>query len=198
MTAASGIRCPGVLLAVTLACGLVACTGTPTSSAPPTAATRAAGSGEPSASAIPSATSRTTSRPPLPTAPSPSSLPSAAPVQLTPVSSSPGDLGRIDIRDGSPLTKRVKVRLPAASGYTVTAGCVGRAGTLLRWSVLGTSDAHAGFLFGSTTPCNGAFVTDAAMANIDETTPARLEVSLDPGGQAATVVLRPAPTEPHL
>jgi hypothetical protein len=57
---------------------------------------------------------------------------------------------------------------------------------------------YPGFLFGSTTPCNGVFTTDAAMANIEEASAARLEVSLDSGVQAATVVLRPAPADSHL
>jgi hypothetical protein len=114
------------------------------------------------------------------------------------VSGSPDDLGRIDIRAGSPRRKRVPVRLPAGSGYTVTAGCIGAPGTLLRYSVIGTSEPDSGFLFGSTTPCNGRFVTDAALANIKAPTPAQLEVTVDAGVEAATVVLRPAPTDAHL
>jgi hypothetical protein len=114
------------------------------------------------------------------------------------VSSSPDDLARIDIRGGRPRQQQVPVRLPAASGYTVTAGCIGTPGTLLHYSVVGTSGPDAGFLFGSTTPCNGRFVTDAALANTTEATPARLDVALDAGVEAATVVLRPAPTDDHL
>jgi hypothetical protein len=137
-------------------------------------------------------------RPPLPATPSPTALPTSPPVQLTPVSSAPDELGRVELRDGAPRTRRVHVTLPAATGYTVTAGCTGRAGTLLHYSVVGTRAPNDGFLFGSTTPCNGRFVTDAVLANIDRRTPARLEVTLDPGGQDATVVLRPAPTDAHL
>jgi hypothetical protein len=114
------------------------------------------------------------------------------------VSSSPEDLGRIDVQHGSPLRKAVPVRLPAGSGYAVTAGCIGVPGTLLHYSVVGTEQPNDGFLFGSTTPCNGRFVTDAALANIDGTTPARLEVTLDAGVEAATVVLRPTETDEHL
>jgi hypothetical protein len=139
-----------------------------------------------------------TSRPPLPTSPSPSVLPGSPPVQLAPVSSAPDDLGRIDIRDGDPRTERTTVTLPAGAGYTVTAGCTGRAGALLRYTVIGTRKPNDGFLFGSTTPCNGRFVTDAALANLDERTPARLQVTIDPGVDDATVVLRPAPTDEHV
>jgi hypothetical protein len=196
MTAASHRLGPGVVLAVTVAGLLAGCTGAPAESAPTTTAPSAPSASRPTSSASPSHT--LAPRPPLPTASAPSTLPGSPPEQLTPVSSSPKDLGRIDIRDGSPSTKRVAVRLPAGSGYTVTAGCLGRAGTLLRWSVVGTTDADPGFLFGSTAPCNGSFLTDAAMANIDAATSARLEVSIDPGVQAATVVLRAGPADSHL
>jgi hypothetical protein len=191
MTAASHLRGPAAALAVTLAGLLGGCTGTSAGTAPITSPTS-----RPSISAVPSRSAAP--RPPLPTASAPSSLPSSPPAQLTPVSSSPDDLARIDIRDGSPSKKQVPLRLPAVSGYTVTVGCVGLPGTLLRWSVIGTTDAYPGFLFGSTTPCNGSFLTDAAMTNIDRPTSARLEVSLDAGVRAATIVLRPAPADSHL
>jgi hypothetical protein len=195
MTVASPRRCPAIALAVTAAGLLAGCTGSPADSAPTDSPASTAPAGRPIASATPS---RVAPRPPLPSASARSTLPGSPPAQLTPVSSSPKDLGRIDIRNGSPAKEQVAVRLPAASGYTVTVGCLGRPGALLHWSVVGTTEANPGFLFGSTTPCNGSFLTDAAMANIDAATSARLEVSLDAGVQAATVVLRTAPADSHL
>ena len=188
MTAASHPCAPAPAVAVALIGLLTGCTGSAVSAPSPT-------------STLATSPSRPVSpapRPPLPTASAPTSLPSSPPAQLTPVSSSPKDLGRIDVRNGSPSTKHVPVRLPPASGYTVTVGCIGRPGTMLHWSVVGTAGPASGFLFGSTTPCNGAFLTDAAMANIDRPTPARLEVSLDRGAESATIVLRPTPADSHL
>lgn len=193
MTAASRLRGPAVVIWALLAVPLAACTAGSPPTTPPSSGSASAPS--PAASTQPT---RSTSRPPLPNSPSPSVLPGSPPVQLAPVSSSPDDLGRIDIRNGSPRSKQVAVRLPAAAGFTVTAGCTGRAGALLHYSVVGTSEPNSGFLFGSTTPCNGRFVTDAALANIDARTPGRLEVTVDAGVEDATVVLRPAPTDEHV
>jgi hypothetical protein len=197
MTPASRNRGRAAVLAVAVAGLLAACTAGP--SGDPASTTAAAGRtlGGPTASGAPSRTSPAP-RPPLPTATARSSLPASPPAQLTPVRSSPGDLGRIEVQHGSPLRKGVSVRLPAGSGYAVTAGCIGAPGALLHYSVVGTEQPNDGFLFGSTMPCNGRFVTDTALANIDGTTPARLEVTLDPGVEAATVVLRPTPTDKHL
>lgn len=192
MTAASRLRGSPALLAIALPVLLAACTSGPAPPRPPSAS-----ASQPDATSM-APTVPSSSRPPLPTSPSPTVLPSSPPVQLAPVSSAPDDLGRVDIRDGSPSTERTGVTLPAGAGYTVTAGCTGRAGTLLHYSVIGTSEPNSGFLFGSTTPCNGRFVTDAALANIDERTPARLEVTIDAGVEDATVVLRPAPTDEHV
>lgn len=190
MTAASRSRVASAALVVALAGLLAACTGGPSSGVAGPAGPRTTAA-LPSPSRASSAAKPTaTPRRPTPTAPAPPTLP--------PVPGSSDDLGRVDIHGGSPTKKRTNVRLPAGSGYTVTVGCLGRPGALLHWSVIGTSDAYPGFLFGSTTPCDGAVLSDRAMANIEETAPTWLEVALDPGVRDATVVLRPAPAEAHL
>lgn len=127
---------------------------------------------------------------PVPTAPTRSALPTSPVVRLAPVRSSPHDLARVDVRNGSPRRRSAPATLRRAKGFTVTAGCVGAAGTLIHWAVVAEDEDL--FLFGSSAPCNGTFSTDAGLEVVDASTAARLEVTLDPGVEAATVVLRRA------
>ena len=179
-------RAGGGLLALLLGSALLtACTGS-TQPSPVPPPPRSA----PRPTTPPPPPTPTRSALPVPTAETPSSLPASPDVRLAPVESSPKDLARVDIRNGSPRKRSASATLRAAKGFTVSAACVGAAGTLIHWSVV--AKRGNAFLFGSSAPCNGAFLTDAGLVEVRAATAARLEVTIDDGVAEATVVLRRA------